>query len=266
MKLKHQPSEPLKQTPHIVAFLDFLGATEKIKDHDKNDKFLQDICTVYNFAKHILKQTEKECKNKLEIKIFSDNIFIAEKIEDPKTPNSIFEAYVDVEQFSLMLYMDAMLTGNFMRGKISIGQLYIDDTLVYGQALLDAHDGESKIANYPRIIVDKEIFVRSEKNICDTFNPPDEEKIVLRDMDGELYLSPFWGTPKIARGKRNQEELVLHNIGTTIVNEYKEIFSKNKRFVLPKYHWLANQFNEYCHSNNHPFSINLDKLTLEGVK
>ena len=266
MILKYQPPEPLKQTPHIVAFLDFLGATEKMKNHDKNDKFLQDICTVYNFAKHILKQTEKERKNKLEIKIFSDNIFLAKKIENPETPNSIFEAYIDVEQFSLILYTNAMLTGNFMRGKISIGQLYVDDTVVYGQALLDAHDGESKIANYPRIIVDKEILVRSEKNICDTFDPPDEEGILKRDIDGELYLAPFWGIPKIAKEQCNYIKQCLNFIDTAIVDEYKEIFAKKRKAVFPKYHWLANQFNEYCRANNHPFSINLDKLTLEDGK
>ena len=265
MRLKHQPTEQLKQTPHIVAFLDFLGASEKMRDPAKNDKFLQDICTVYNFAKHILKETEKNRKNKLEIKIFSDNILVAKKIEDSNAHHSVFDAYIDVEQFSLILYMNAMLTGNFMRGKISIGQLYVDDTLVYGQALIDAHDGEAKIANYPRIIVDKEILVRSGKNICDTFHPHDEEKIILRDMDGELYLSPFWGTPKIAEDKRKQEESLLYSVGTAIVNEYKEIFAKDRKAIFPKYHWLANQFNVYCHVNNYPFLINLDKLTL-GVK
>ena len=51
MRLKYQPTEPLKQTPHIVAFLDFLGASEKMRDPAKNDKFLQDINAIYQHAK-----------------------------------------------------------------------------------------------------------------------------------------------------------------------------------------------------------------------
>ena len=35
--------------------------------------------------------------------------------------------------------------------------------------------------------------------------------------------------------------------------------------TIPQYHWLANQFNEYCHANNHPFLINLDRLTFGGI-
>ena len=59
MRLKYQPTEPLKQTPHIVAFLDFLGATAKMRSSEANDKFLQEIYTVYNFANQVLEQTEK---------------------------------------------------------------------------------------------------------------------------------------------------------------------------------------------------------------
>ena len=47
MKLKHRPPEPLKQTPHIVAFLDFLGATEKMNNPAKNDKFLHHFLFLY---------------------------------------------------------------------------------------------------------------------------------------------------------------------------------------------------------------------------
>ena len=260
MKLKYQPTEPLKQTPHIVAFLDFLGASEKMRDPVKNDKFLQEINSVYMRAK-----ISKDINPQLKIKIFSDNIVVAEEIPYPNNPDSVADTYWSVENFSSMLYTAAMVTGNFMRGAISTGLLYIDDTLVYGEALLNAHDGESKIANYPRIVIDKTIFVNAKMDdMWKTFNPPDKENMILRDMDGELYLNPFWGIPKVSEHNRKREEQFLAYVAETIIKEYKELFSKSKKTVFPKYHWLANQFNEYCHANNHPFLINLDKLTLEG--
>lgn len=267
MRLKHQPKETLKQTPHIVAFLDFLGTSEKMRNPAKNDKFLQAINAVYAQAKYILEKTEENRNNKLKIKIFSDNIVIAQAIENPEDPKNVFSTYLDVEQFSLMLYSAAMLTGNLMRGAISTGLLYIDDTLVYGEALLNAYDGESKIANYPRIVIDKSIFVKAKMDdMWKTFNPPDKENMILRDMDGELYLNPFWGIPKVSEHNRKREEQFLAHVAKTIIKEYKELFHKSKKSVFPKYHWLANQFNEYCIANKHPFLINLDKLTLEGEK
>ena len=256
MRLKYQPTEPLKQTPHIVAFLDFLGATAKMRSVKDNDNFLQEIYTVYNFANQILEQTEKKRENKLKIKIFSDNIVIAEKIENPLDLQSVFQTYTDVEQFALMLYSQALLTKNMMRGAISMGNLFINDTFVYGEALVAAYDDESKIANYPRIIVDK--------NIWEKFPRPDKENLVQCDIDGELYLSPFWGIPKISEYDKLKANLLLNHIKNSIEAKYREISKKSNRFIFPKYHWLANQFNQYCQSNNFNFQIDLDKLTLEG--
>lgn len=44
-----------------------------------------------------------------------------------------------------------------MRGGISIGQLFIDDVMVWGEALLKAYYLEDKVANYSRIIIDKKV-------------------------------------------------------------------------------------------------------------
>ena len=257
MQLKHQPTETLKQTPHILAFLDFLGASEKMRAPAKNDKFLQDINAIYQHAK-----ISKDVNPQLKIKIFSDNIVIAEEIPNLDNQNSVIDIYWSVENFSLMLYTAAMVTGNLIRGYISIGNLYIDDIFVYGEALLNAHDGESKIANYPRIVVDKRIFANAQMDdMWKNFNPPDKDNIILRDMDGELYLNPFWGIPKVSEHNKKKEEQFFAHVAKMIIKEYKELFSKSKKSVFPKYHWLANQFNEYCRANNHSFLINLDKLT-----
>ena len=43
----------------------------------------------------------------------------------------------------------------------------------------------------------------------------------------------------------------------------KDLFSKNKKNVFPKLHWLAEKFNDYCIVNKHSHRINLDQLTLE---
>ncbi len=260
MKLKSPAQKKLIQTPHIVAFLDFLGASEKMRDPAKNDSFLQAINAVYARAKYILEKTEVNRNNKLKIKIFSDNIVIAQEIENPEDPKNVFSTYLDVEQFSLMLYSAAMLTGNLMRGAISIGKLYIDETLVYGQALLDAHNGESQIANYPRIIVDKDIFVYSHTNIWDSFCHPDEAKLLCRDIDGVLFLNPFWGIPKMAENDPIKAQKLLEYIRNFILKEYNDLFGKNNKKVMPKYHWLANQFNLYAYENKYDLLLNLDKV------
>lgn len=255
MRLKHRPAEHLEQTPHIVAFLDFLGAADKMKSEKKSDEFLQEIYTVYAFARHIVERTEKERDRKLKIKIFSDNILIAEEIEDYQNTDSIVKTYADVEQFAILMYTNALLNQNLMRGAISRGMLYMDDTFAFGEALIDAHDIESKIANYPRIIV--------SQDICHKSNLPDKEGLVNCDVDGELYLSPFWGIPKVAEGDKIKANLLLWGIKKIIQDEYIESIAKGKRAVAPKINWLANQFNDYCSKNNFNFYIDLDKAAIE---
>lgn len=256
MQLKHQPTEQLKQTPHIVAFLDFLGASEKMRDPAKNDKFLQEINAVYKFAQDMHEQNDGKLSDRFKIKIFSDNIVVAEEIENIENPQSVLQAYTDVEQFSLIMYIDALLNKNVIRGAIAIGELYMDDVFVFGNGLLDAYEGESKKANYPRIIVDNKVR---------TILPlPDKENIIQCDVDDKLYLSPFWGIQKITNGDILKANLKLWSIHDFIINEYKYLLAENKESVLSKYHWLADQFNQYCQNNNFNFQIDLDKLTLEG--
>ena len=255
------PLKMLKQTPHIVAFLDFLGATEKMKSPEQNDIFLQEINYVYAFAKRILQRTQDSRSNKLKIKIFSDNIVIAEEIKDQQ---NIIKAFVDIEQFSLLLYTNALLNRNIMRGAISIGQLYMDDTFVYGEALLNAYNCESKIATYPRIIVDKNVFACASEETPEFLKTSEVEGIIKTDTDGEFFLNPFWGIPQLAENNKNEIKQVLIKISSYILKEYERQLSKNKRSTLPKYHWLANQFNLYSHENKFDLLLNLDKIVVGG--
>ncbi|MBP5530889.1 MAG: hypothetical protein J6Y54_02515 [Lentisphaeria bacterium] len=255
MRLKHRPAEQLKQKPHIVAFLDFLGAADKMKSEKESDEFLQEIYTVYAFARHIVKRTENERNRKLKIKIFSDNILIAEEIEDFQNSGSILRAYTDVEQFAILMYTNALLNQNLMRGAISRGMLYMDDTFAFGEALIDAYYIESKIANYPRIVVNQNIWHKS--------NLPDKVELIKCDVDGELFLSPFWGIPKVAEGDKIKANILLMGIKKIIQDEYIEAIAKGKMAVAPKINWLANQFNDYCSKNSFNFYIDLYKVVIE---
>ena len=47
--------------------------------------------------------------------------------------------------------------GWMLRGGVAIGQLYIDEVMVWGKALLTAYELEDKVANYPRVIIDEDV-------------------------------------------------------------------------------------------------------------
>lgn len=53
-------------------------------------------------------------------------------------------------QFHALMQFDFWL-----RGGITIGELFIDNAVVWGTSLIEAYAIENNLANYPRVIVSK---------------------------------------------------------------------------------------------------------------
>ena len=243
-----------QQSEYIVAHLDFLGATKKMRVTGESDKFLWQIDTIYSAALEMKKRLAELGLNKIETKIFSDNIIIAKKTNNPQCSISEF---IEVQAFCRMFQTYALIFGAIVRGAITQGKFFMDNIFAYGEALCKAYDLESKVAVYPRIIVDPVIFSGTK---IDDLNLEG----LKRNYDGLYSLDNFDFLEKHFTEK--EFPVVFEKTRTTIVSEYKKILKNQKLDLIAKYHWLANQFNEYCHANNHPFLINLDKLTLEEEK
>jgi len=102
-----------------------------------------------------------------------------------------------IELFSTLehLAMALLAAGYFVRGAITKGRLYHDNTIVFGEALIAAYDLEQNIVRYPRIMVTSEAAAIANETdklsgICrDYMRAADEGPRylhVLRDMQGEL--------------------------------------------------------------------------------
>ena len=247
-KIAFTPEDKLKFTDHVIAYIDFLGAKNKMTDPKKSDEFLKEIYQTYMGALELYKKNYNKLTERFKIKIFSDNIVIAEEIENPNDPKSIEQSYTHVEQFASMIYIIALNTKNTMRGAISKGKLYIDDTFIFGEALFKAVNMEEEQAVYPRIIVDRKI-----KN--EIFKQNDPENIILTDKGGVFYLTPLHGVKKIV-------PIELYNMNLGFIQRFLENSLKNPDVqkddkLYSKYVWLINHFNQYCKENefNHQIII-----------
>jgi hypothetical protein len=56
------------------------------------------------------------------------------------------------------LAVDLLREGYFIRGALVRGKLYHDNTMVFGEALVRAYELENTIAQFPRIIISKEVM------------------------------------------------------------------------------------------------------------
>lgn len=75
--------------------------------------------------------------------------------------------------------------GVLIRGGFSFGQLYHENGVVFGEAMVDAHQLENKHAVYPRVLVSNCIIERL------TGIPDADRTFLLQDADGRWHLNYF---------------------------------------------------------------------------
>lgn len=170
-----------KTEQYIVAFIDVLGVTKRILSSDQNDS-LNLMHNLYTFFTETTKQIAFHENKELQFKIFSDNIIIAKKLSD-----NTLQRIKDIKcllNAASHFQIDAVgeSVGYLVRGGITIGDLFIDNTMVYGKALVDAYGLESKVAVFPRIAIDKKTALEIS-GYCEL------RDYVMKDFDDVYFLN-----------------------------------------------------------------------------
>ena len=219
-----------------VAFIDLLGASHKIEV--SSQWALNSIWLFYSYITEEIKNFEN-----VKYKIFSDNILICEEVDDQNPKQSILNVLAVVEKVELFMMKIGAL---FVRGAIAIDSLHYSENFVYGNALLKTYRLESKIAKYPRIVMDESIV----NIIRDTKAP------ILQDEDNQ-YFYDFLQARINQGGERLSQELATLQ-GNILINlKTKDI----KPEAIVKMEWLINYFNYSCAKNGLKKKIAIETLT-----
>jgi len=215
---------------YIIAYLDFLGFSERMNSENSYEslrilKFLlQGTITVADDISRTNKIDD------FDIKIFSDNIVIAQKADQGILGNQVFSM---VNLIASVQFYALMYFGFFMRGGISIGELSIDSTVVWGTGLIDAYNIETDLANYPRIVL--------SNHLIDEYNSSGQKELNLyafikEDYDGLWFIDFLYAAPNLALLPVESERLY------EIVKPYTSSSDKVKQRV----NWMINYFNTHC--------------------
>ena len=159
-------------TKHAIAYIDLLGITEEIKDNQ--DQCLKNMAKALFFANEVRKRGANfKFFEKMKTKAFSDNIVFAIEINDEINKESALTGVILAAYFfQRMLIQECHYLS---RGAVTIGDLYIDNDIVWGKGLVRAYQLENDIAIFPRVIIDSEIL-------------PDLELVSLSDENKTLLL------------------------------------------------------------------------------
>ncbi|MEG1141792.1 MAG: hypothetical protein RSE41_05015 [Clostridia bacterium] len=244
MNIEKYDSENPRLVNSVVCAIDILGFSQMIVNSCKEgygNKLLKEI----NYLIH----KNKQCiiPNKYshgKIKIFTDNMVVAYPIKCDGE-EELEEILDNVSEYQFNLALE----GLFVRGGISIGDFYINEDIVFGPALLDAHNIESKIACYPRIIMDDKTVEKLQKHIRYYEVAPQVSKVLI-DTDGQWFLNYLNTIFKYYTQcnsnyefERIQHELLLRH--KLKIEEMLFLYKENIR-VWDKYVWTANYHNYFC--------------------
>jgi len=221
---KGQVSTP--PTNRILAFIDILGFRAEVIQTGRYSKRVQEILKILQSIQthgQQMNESTPEC----EVTVFSDSIVISEPEND--------DAYFRVVQRTSHLVTELLFLGIACRGGIVKGWLHHSDSIVFGEALVKAYELESKMAVYPRILLE---FPVAQQLIPFSTEIP----WIRQDIDGMWYVNVFNNLAKHAGGssKPIEESFMKMNRVFTISQ------NKTKHETKPgrNWHWLRIKFDE----------------------
>lgn len=235
-----------QQSKHIVAVLDFLGASNKMTSSADSDDFLRTIGDIYaemtNFilANNMFNAWFAQTKtNEIKVQIFSDNVVLAKEYQKDTFVADCRDMFFTCSLFQICALMYQIP----LRGAITCGNFCKNELFVYGDTFVKAHKMESQMAIYPRIIVDKDILALSnEISKVNAVSWDKETTLIKQDFDGEWFVRYSYCSPPSGKQSFSWETLVKMRYG--IIKAFES--SPRNPSVRQKYCWLAKNFNEFC--------------------
>ena len=250
----------------LFVFADVLGFAETQKQTFGTDVEFSHFKEFYSLIREQLSSLNEvgsgyiHGKPKWEMKVFTDNIVLGFPLLTHDAELEIATIVLSLAPYQLALAR----RGFFVRGGITLGPLFMDEFVVYGPALLEAHEIEHNLARDPRIVVSKEVCELLKQHIYYRLDPEDapQNKEFLVDTDGQIFVN------YLGRCFRSSDNGGLDSDSLRMHKKHIEIglhdHTSNPR-IWAKYSWLATYHNYAVRDLDLNLSLTIDtKLHHDG--
>lgn len=226
----------------IFTFIDILGFSQIVQKSKNPDEIKEMLATLQQEAK-----PEGEMAKLMEMSFltFSDSTVRSVPIES-KANKKYKDGILWQEIISLIhLQFRMVRRGHFIRGGMTVGDIYTDDSMIFGPAIIQAYTLETDFAIYPRIVIDPIVFTTLETEPLVRGHELEDEwdyirTFVRKDADGLWFIDYLSGimTELDEPGMEfdwlaAHKELIIKN-----ANEFKSLSR-----IGAKYLWLATYHN-----------------------
>jgi hypothetical protein len=177
---------------HLVVFIDLLGTIGAIREASRSAQLLDLLVHLRALAGEYSFQSDPtpdgtghRINIRPAISSFSDHIVMSFPIEHARRTAGFRHEVVDrlllnhMQSRVCFLAASALRIGFLLRGGATIGKLYHSDGVVFGEALVEAYEIESRTSIYPRIVASPKLI------------DPYWSVVIHQDDDGLHHLDYF---------------------------------------------------------------------------
>ncbi len=222
----------------ILGYGELLGRAEKSEDHGQ--AVLNDLDAALTSAHGLLLGGAVDGDGLFKANFFTDNVVIGWPIRDVGE----FElGYMMLQAAAFQLEM--AMRGYFIRGGLEVGHIYVDEKMVFGPVLAEAHRLETKVAVHPRVVLGKVAYgyLREHVGYYGSAAASPQNTAVLCESDGELFVNYLLGDDwddTEDMGPTVRPRLKRHR--AQVCQALEESRFSNRR-VWEKYVWTASYHN-----------------------
>jgi hypothetical protein len=225
--------------------VDILGFSDIIASIPQKPERFQQILSILTALKERTETTKhddgKVILHNRKATSFSDSIVISYPVLEWGAGRALCRDLVWLARALLM-------QGILIRGAVTIGSLYHSDGIVFGDALIEAHILETRVAIYPRIVLQDAVlesnaWLKDAPAFCSGI-PAEEPESSQRDADGVWFLNPLQFGSWSVDFAGVSPSTFLNTVRQRILEKYDDANKRKRPEILVKLTWLAKQFNE----------------------
>lgn len=202
----------IKYSKKIIAFIDILGFERLVNDSRNNPEV---IGRIYNTLRQSERIAQSSLKAQLKVLKVDQKNYTSRAFSDTSIICGPYDSHHDLSFITTWIMMYQFLLWRekqiFIRGAITYGDLYVDEGIIFGPALINAYhlEKDTQKAIWPRVLIDQSLLNKStpeeRKRDFLEFLKQDDENLVYLDYLREWFHQTILIDNKRVVGERKQD-------------------------------------------------------------
>jgi hypothetical protein len=230
----------------IVAFIDILGFSEMSTTYasvEESQRILDRISAAIDDSRDFVRQAissgVRPTDSRWITKFFSDNLAFGYPFDDAvDRATTAWFIVRSAQRYQLKM----SINGFFVRGALTQGPVCLTDEIIFGSALIECYQLESKASIVPRIVLAEPLQALLTNSYRSSVAALDRgaDEAICRDVDGWWFVNYLQAA--VENGRVEWDFVERHKASVL-----ESLSHTTRHDVLPKFGWACRYHNVFCH-------------------